>query len=93
MMPFPGTVHLYRSVKNKGDGGTYFYSLRPLFASSSPRGPGNAPAWLRVIQRLAVSEGLILTTRSRHLSFGTGLSNDARHYPKAEVLRMLRRSD
>jgi hypothetical protein len=59
----------------------------------SPRGSGNAPAWLRAVQRLAVSEGLILTTRSRHLSFGAGLSDDELHYLKAEVLRVLRRSD
>jgi hypothetical protein len=61
--------------------------------ASSPRGPGNAPAWLRVVQRLAVSEGLILITRSRRLSFGAGLSDDELRYLKAEVLRVLRRSD
>jgi hypothetical protein len=61
--------------------------------ASSPRGPGNAPAWLRAVQRLAVSEGLILTTRSRRLYFGAGLSDDELSYLKAEVLRVLRRSD
>jgi hypothetical protein len=61
--------------------------------ASSPRGPGNAPAWLRVVPRLAVSEGLILITRSRRLSFGAGLSDDELRYLKAEVLRVLRRSD
>ena len=61
--------------------------------ASSPRGPGNAPAWLRTVRRLAVSEGLILTTRSRRLSFGAGLSDDELHYLKAEVVRVLRRGD
>jgi hypothetical protein len=61
--------------------------------ASSPHGPGNAPAWLRAVQRLAVSEGLILTTRSRRLSFGAGLSDDELHYLTGEVLRVMRRSD
>ena len=61
--------------------------------ASSPRGPGSSPVWLRAVQRLAVSEGLILTTRSRRLFFGAGLSDDELRYLKAEVLQVLRSSD
>ena len=60
--------------------------------ASSPRGPGKAPAWLRAVQRLAVSEGLLLTTQRRRLSFAAGLLDDELCYLKAEVVRALRRS-